>query len=106
MSEAETIETGSTDAKYLAAVDKAAHKYLERRNKWPWSQGHMKSCQKWHPNPDEKWHVCDFIRSPSCAYQNSLIKHATTMFHVADKNGVLESDVRARVRELKKADAA
>jgi hypothetical protein len=106
MSEVAKTEITGDTPEYLAAVDKAAHEYLERRNKWPWGRGYMKSCQKWYPNPDEKCCVCASIRPPSCTYPNSLIKHSTTMFHISDKNGVSESDVRARVKALKKAEAA
>jgi hypothetical protein len=92
--------------KYWEAVDEAAREYLERRTTWPHGQGYLKSCGKWYPNQDEKCCVCDTIREPSCAYPNSLLKHATTMFHISDKIGVLESDVRARVKELKKGSVA
>ncbi len=92
--------------RYWEAVEEAVHEYLERRTAWPHDQGQVKSGGKWYPNPDEKCCVCNSIREPSCAYPNSLLKHATTMFHISDKIGVLESDVRARVKELKKGSVA
>jgi len=115
MTEAAKIDSGSKLLKfaelygspeYSALVDEAAREYLDRRTAWPHNKGYLKAGGKWYPNPDEKCCVCNSIRRPSCAYQNSLLKHATSMFHICDKIGVLEADVCARVKELKKTDAA
>jgi hypothetical protein len=99
------LATEYNTPQYWEVVDDAAREYLERRTAWPHSKGQVKSCGKWYPNADEKCCVCNSIRPPSCAYPNSLLKHATTMFHICDKYGVIESDVRARVKELKKVKA-
>lgn len=94
-------QTESND--YAARLEEAAREYVARQDRKEHPGGSFDKAGRWYPSKKERCECCDYIRTPSRAWPNSLIKHCRSVEHVANLYDVGVKDLRRAARAVRTA---
>lgn len=84
---------------YNERLIKAAEVYVSRKQRDTHPDGEFDKGGRWYPSREETCSCCSSIRSPSRAYQYSLMVHCRTCEHIANLYGVSSLDIRRYLRK-------
>lgn len=86
----------------LAAAVKT---FRSRQARYDHPDGCFDNANRWYPSDDERCDCCDYIRSPSRVWPNSLNTHCRSAEHVANLFNVDVTLLRRAARAADKANA-
>jgi hypothetical protein len=86
----------------LTPLEQGATLYIARKNRTAKPLGHYDNAMRWQPADSELQECCYYIRSPSCAYPWSMLKHCSTAEHVAHMFKVDEKELRKLAKAIEK----
>ena len=83
-------------------LKKAAHEYIDRRERISHPEGKFAHARRWYPGNNESRGCCATIRSPSRSYPFSLNTHCRSLEHISKLFNVSKLELRREVAKIRK----